>query len=159
MKFLITLFCAIAVMGLFLLSLGGDHFIRAVTLTTDTTGFTSAKSKLILRNWNGVMNASILVDSTGTTVTGGGASDSLGLFYKMLRIDYDGNISQIHDDWILAEIYDGSDWLTYINFADSVKYLVDFSSLDVCDACSLYITFGSTDSLTSSAYLTVYYEK
>ncbi len=130
----------------------------SATLTFDTTKATSDTVIIRFNNAYGNLNISALFDSTGTDSDTTGVSDTLQIFYKML--DYDnGTYYSKHDNWFAAEIYNGTIWTTVLNWTDSTKYLVDFSDLFACDACSLYAVIGVGDSLMATLKIEISFMK
>lgn len=125
-----------------------------LTLITDTTATISSKGFLSFSSAYGTFNASIEMDSTGTDSDTSGASDSLAVYYKMLTNRGTENYEDKHDNYLLAEICTISNgavtWANWINWADNAKYLLRFPDLNVCDACSVYYSFGTGDTLKTS---------
>lgn len=124
-----------------------------VTITTDTTGIISAKGFLPFTSAYGTFLYDITVDSTGADE---GSTDSLAVYYKML-VNLAGNYYNKHDNYLLAKIGVISSgaitWANWINWEDNTKYLVEFPDLNVCDACSVYYSFGVSDSLITSGVI------
>ncbi len=119
-----------------------------VTLTIDTTTNISNKSVINFYGAMGYFDFYVNADSTGADE---GATDSLAVYYKPLS-DSAGTVIQLQDNWNLAEIYNGTGttagtWVTWLNWADVTKYRMDFSEMAACNACSLYTSLGTGDSL------------
>jgi len=134
-----------------------------VTLTTDTLTNASSIGFLPFSSAYGTFNASLQVDSTGTDDDTSGTADSLAIYFKMLINQGTGTYVNKHDNYLLAEICTISSgavtWANWVDWTDNAKYLVRFPDLNVCDACSVYFSFGTGDSLITSGILELNFGK